>query len=93
MDIKKYILEVLTNNDRATSKEIADDYLLLPRGKIDLYLKELEKEGLISYYGNNWYLINNLLIKLIKENDMLKKKIEKLTFQIVSKPKNRGDLL
>lgn len=93
MNIKKDILEVLKEYDRATSKEIADKYLLQPRNKIDNCLKELEKENRIAYHNNNWYLIENLLIRLKSENDLLKKKIDKLIYRITSEPKKREDLL
>ena len=74
MNIKKDILEVLKEYDRATSKEIADKYLLQPRDKIDFFLKELEKENRIAYHNNNWYLIENLLIRLKKRKRFVKKK-------------------
>ena len=93
MNIKKDILEVLKEYDRATSKEIADKYLLQPRDKIDFFLKELEKENRISYHNNNWYLIENLLIRLKNENDLLRKRIDKLIYRIANEPKKREDLL
>ncbi len=93
MNIKKAILEVLNNNERATSKEIADKYLLQPRDKIDFFLKELEKENRISCHNNNWYLTENLLIRLKNENDLLKKRIGKLIYRIANEPKKREDLL
>lgn len=93
MNIKKDILEVLKEYDRATSKEIADKYLLQPRDKIDFFLKELEKENRISCHNNNWYLIENLLIRLKNENDLLRKRIDKLIYRIANEPKKREDLL
>ena len=93
MNIKKDILEVLKEYDRATSKEIADKYLLQPRDKIDFFLKELEKENRISYHNNNWYLIENLLIRLKNENDLLRKRIDKLIYRIANEHKKREDLL
>lgn len=93
MNIKKDILEVLKEYDRATSKEIADKYLLQPRDKIDFFLKELEKENRIAYHNNNWYLIENLLIRLKNENDLLRKRIDKLIYRIANEPKKRDDLL
>ena len=93
MNIKKDILEVLKEYDRATSKEIADKYLLQPRDKIDFFLKELEKENRIAYHNNNWYLIENLLIRLKNENDLLRKRIDKLIYRIANEPKKREDLL
>lgn len=93
MNIKKDILEVLKEYDRATSKEIADKYLLQPRDKIDFFLKELEKENRVAYHNNNWYLIENLLIRLKNENDLLRKRIDKLIYRIANEPKKREDLL
>ena len=93
MNIKKDILEVLKEYDRATSKEIADKYLLQPRDKIDFFLKELEKENRISCHNNNWYLTENLLIRLKNENDLLRKRIDKLIYRIANEPKKRDDLL
>ncbi len=93
MNIKKDILEVLKEYDRATSKEIADKYLLQPRDKINFFLKELEKENRISCHNNNWYLIENLLIRLKNENDLLRKRIDKLIYRIANEPKKREDLL
>lgn len=93
MNIKKDILEVLKEYDRATSKEIADKYLLQPRDKIDFFLKELEKENRIAYHNNNWYLIENLLIRLKNENNLLRKRIDKLIYRIANEPKKREDLL
>ena len=93
MNIKKDILEVLKEYDRATSKEIADKYLLQPRDKIDFFLKELEKENRIAYHNNNWYLTENLLIRLKNENDLLRKRIDKLIYRIANEPKKRDDLL
>ena len=93
MNIKKDILEVLKEYDRATSKEIADKYLLQPRDKIDFFLKELEKENRIAYHNNNWYLIENLLIRLKNENDLLRKRIDKLIYRIANEPKKKDDLL
>lgn len=93
MDIKKHILEVLNNNEKATTKDIADKYLLQPREKVDCCLKQLQKEWLIVYYDYNWYLIDKLLDKLIKENNLLRDNIQDITYQLGCKSKNRDDLL
>jgi len=76
MDIKKAIIEVLTDHTKATTEEIANVYLMLPRERIEGVCKELENTSIISAYNEEWYLTDNLVKKLISEVNRLEVEID-----------------
>ena len=76
MDIKKAIIEVLTEHTKATTAEIADTYLLLPKPQIHKHCIELAEQSNIAIYNTEWYLPKKLIQKLIEENNRLEVEID-----------------
>ena len=78
MDIKKAIIEVLTEHTKATTKEIADTYLMLPRPQVHKHCIELAEQSNIAIYNTEWYLPKKLIQKLIEDVIRLEYEIDTL---------------
>ena len=76
MDIKKAIIEVLTEHTKGTTKEIADTYLMLPRERIESVCDELKNKSIISIYNEEWYLVDDLIQSLIEKVNRLEVEID-----------------
>lgn len=76
MDIKKAIIEVLTEHTKATTHEIADTYLMLPRERIESVCEELANKSIISIYNEEWYLVDDLIVDLIEDVSRLEYEID-----------------
>lgn len=76
MDIKKAIIEVLTEHTKATTKEIADTYLMLPRERIESVCDELESISIISIYNEEWYLVDDLIQSLTEKVNRLEVELD-----------------
>ena len=84
MDIKNAIIEVLTEHTKATTHEIADTYLMLPRPQVHKHCIELAEQSNIAIYNTEWYLSKKLIQKLIEENNRLEVEIDILYRENVS---------
>ena len=84
MDIKNAIIEVLTEHTKATTHEIADTYLMLPRPQVHKHCIELAEQSNIAIYNTEWYLPKKLIQKLIEENNRLEVEIDILNRENVS---------
>ncbi len=76
MDIKKAIIEVLNEHLKATTKEIADTYLMLPRERIESVCEGLANKSIISIYNEEWYLVDDLIVDLIEDVSRLEYEID-----------------
>ena len=76
MDIKNAIIEVLTEHTKATTHEIADTYLMLPRPQVHKHCIELAEQSNIAIYNTEWYLVDDLIQSLIEENNRLEVEID-----------------
>ncbi len=97
MDIKKAIIEVLTEHTKATTHEIADKYLLQPRMKVLNCLVELALDGQVLAYNQAWYKpfslideLGNKVNKLEAEIDILYRENASLKNTIVGKLLEEG---
>ena len=97
MDIKKAIIEVLTEHTKATTEEIADKYLLQPRIKVLNCLVELALDNQVLVYNQAWYKpfsliyeLGNKVNKLEAEIDILYRENASLKNTIVGKLLEEG---